>query len=52
MTQTTTFIPQLSLLSSLISTVRSSLGIRQKQDIQQAAKYLGHTPHDIAIGDD
>ncbi|MEM9567626.1 MAG: sll0787 family AIR synthase-like protein [Cyanobacteria bacterium P01_E01_bin.34] len=41
-----------SPLNSLTNTVRNSLGIRQKQDIQQAAKYLGQTPHNIAIGDD
>lgn len=40
------------LLPSLTNTIRNSLGIRHKQDIQQAAKYLGHTPNNIAIGDD
>ncbi len=49
----TTISPsQPSLLFSLINTIRNSLGIRHKQDIQQAAKYLGGIPHNIAIGDD
>ena len=42
----------ISPLLSLTHTIRKSLGIRHKQDIQQAAQYLGKPLHDVAIGDD
>ena len=41
-----------SFLNALTQSVRNSFGIRQKQDIQQAAKYLVGAHRDIAMGDD
>ena len=41
-----------SPLADLASQIRQSFGIRQKQDIQWAAKYFSNTSNPISIGDD
>ncbi|WP_017324021.1 sll0787 family AIR synthase-like protein [Synechococcus sp. PCC 7336] len=40
------------MLAAVVEQVRQSFGLRQKQDIQWAARYLASTSRGIAMGDD